>query len=110
MGLLAVRHEAHVAHVRDGATGTLHHAHALADVHAQDASPHLHGRHVEAHAEIGGCLLHAALDQSTLAPTLHAAARAVFSRAVDVPLETDARVARLARYRLAPKTSPPTIA
>lgn len=110
LGLGALRHETAVAHVRDGLTGHLQHAHALAEHHANDTTPHLHGRDVAAHAEAAGCALLAALDHATILPTTPVEAET--SAAAELPalaFETGA-VPALARYRLAPKTSPPTLA
>jgi hypothetical protein len=107
-GLLAMRHETMVAHVRDHATGAVHHAHELAEHHAQelDGTPaHVHRSETPAHEESGGCALHQGLESSTIlasAPHVVALQQASLSAA----LETVTPVAE-AVYRLAPKTSPP---
>lgn len=109
-GLLALRHETTVAHVREALTGALAHAHALADHHEQSATPHLHGRDVEAHPEAGACALLAALDHATiLADAPAGLAAAPSAVALEVPA-TDAVITPRALYLLAPKTSPPAIA
>lgn len=106
-GLFALRHETSVAHVRGALSGELEHAHALAEHHTQDAVPHLHGRDVEEHGEGGACALLAALDHSTVvleAPATEVAAQS--SELITIPVVAVELTAR-ARYRLAPKTSPP---
>ena len=106
-GVLALRHEATVAHVRESLTGALAHAHALAEEHAHDTTPHLHGRDVHAHAEAGTCVLLAALDHSTiLARSLAGTDVPQLVDALGPPLAVAPSVAR-SLYRLAPKTSPP---
>jgi len=106
-GLVALRHEASVAHVQDALTGELQHAHALADFHEQSTTPHLHGRNVETGTETGACELLAALDHATILPTTPAASTAAQLTATVavaiLPFDPPAR----ALYRLAPKTSPP---
>ncbi|MDX2090894.1 MAG: hypothetical protein SFX73_23745 [Kofleriaceae bacterium] len=109
-GMLALRHETAVAHVRDHATGTLHHAHALADHHEQghepSTPPHLHRRHVEAHAE-GNCCALLGLQKSTVLPsTAHmGTARPAVTLAIVTVVDTTPSARAV--YRLAPKTSPP---
>lgn len=106
-GLFALRHEAEVAHVREALTGALAHAHELAEHHEHSATPHLHGRDVEAHAEAGACALLAALEHATIlagSPATAAAQPAWIALAPPTPI-TAAQARPL--YLLAPKTSPP---
>jgi hypothetical protein len=108
-GLCALRHEANVAHVRDRLTGQLQHAHALAEHHAHDATPHLHGREVDAHGDTGGCALLGVLDHATILPTAIAIADDLIDEGRTTAALVDVSSPALARYRLAPKTSPPAI-
>jgi len=106
-GLAALRHETTVAHVHGAQTGELAHAHALADYHELSTTPHLHGRDVDAHHEAGRCALLAALDHSTIltcSPTASAVARPSAVPSLAHPPQAPPS---FARYRLAPKTSPP---
>lgn len=109
-GLLAMRHETTVAHVRDHATGAVHHAHELAEHHAQelDGTPaHVHRSDTPAHEEPGGCPLHQGLEASTILPSAPPAiALHHGSLALATALETVTPLTK-AVYRLAPKTSPP---
>jgi hypothetical protein len=105
VGFLANRHEAEVAHVREH-SGRVVHAQELGEHHEVSASAHLHGREVHEHA--GDCSLRAlAHERITLAVAV----------VVATPVETTALVAEVAprvayvasaKYRIAPKTSPPT--
>ena len=108
-GLFLLRHQATVAHVHGALSGALEHAHALADHHELSTTPHLHGREVDAHGELGVCALIAALDHAVILASTPTAATATQPVAVatgpSVALDSPAR----ALYRLAPKTSPPTL-
>jgi hypothetical protein len=112
VGLLALRHETLVAHVRDRATGAVRHAQALAELHAQRddaaAPPHLHGLDVE-HRDTGSCPLRAGLEASTILPSTPPLAAAHVATTTVTSYIAQTPVAR-ARYRLAPKTSPPALA
>lgn len=105
LGVLAMRHEAHVAHVRDGAGGYVH-AIELAGVHAGGASD-VHGER-GVHGDAAQCALLTAFHQAAAAATVEP--RPVVAVRQFQPLEP----VRLTRavpparvYRLAPKTSPP---
>lgn len=111
-GLLAMRHETMVAHVRDHASGAVHHAHELAEHHAQEldgAPSHVHRSDTPVHEEPGGCLLHQG-EVSTILPSAPpTVALSHASLVAPVVLVTVMPVAE-AVYRLAPKTSPPALA
>jgi hypothetical protein len=109
-GLLAMRHETVVAHVRDHSTGALHHAHELADRHEDSTTPHLHGRDVEAHDESSACALLAGIQKSTVLPSTARMVIAQPAVAVDIVTVVDAMPVVEAVYRLAPKMSPPALA
>jgi hypothetical protein len=104
-GVLAMRHEASTAHVRDDAGGYVH-ARTLAGNHAGHDSD-IHGQH-NPDAETGDC---------ALLTTFHQAASAHVAAPVLVATTASVTTADLARratapgatavYRLAPKTSPP---
>ncbi len=107
-GVLAARHEATVAHVRD-ATGGYVHGKALAGHHAGHDSD-IHGqRHPDADA--GECALLTAFHQpasaDVTAPAVVTTACATHVRHI-APSACSAIAAAV--YRLAPKTSPPAAA
>jgi hypothetical protein len=104
-GVLAMRHEASTAHVRDRAGGYVHaptvngHRGETADLHGQDRPD----------AEAGDCALltaaHQAASAQISAPVLVGLAAALRA---DPPLRLAAAASlATAVYRLAPKTSPP---
>jgi hypothetical protein len=104
-GVLAARHEATVAHVRDAAGGYVH-GKALAGHHDGHSSD-IHGqRHPDADA--GECALLTAFHQPASAGVTALAvvptARATYVRPI-APAASFAIAAAV--YRLAPKTSPP---
>lgn len=107
-GVLAMRHEARVAHVDDGAGGYVH-ASALAGAHRGGDSDIHAPRDADGHA--GHCALLAAFHQAasaaTAAPQLSCTAQAV--RRADSSA-TPRIVAVAGVYRFAPKTSPPRAA
>jgi hypothetical protein len=107
-GVLAARHEANVAHVRDAA-GAYIHGKALAG-HHEGHSSDIHGqRHPDADA--GECALLNAFHQPASADV---ASPAVVTIACATPvwrIDPDAVSAiAVAVYRFAPKTSPPATA
>lgn len=108
-GLLAVRHETAVAHVRGALTGELQHAHAIAERHEVSATPHLHGRTVDAHAERGACTLLAALDHPTIVTSAGSELAPAAATPLLAPVAFAAAPVARALLRLAPKTSPPAI-
>ena len=108
-GLFLLRHQATVAHVHGALSGALEHAHALADYHELSTTPHLHGRDVDASCEVGVCALIAALDHATIVSTGSVAATVTHPVVVvALPAVAHDPPARTL-YRLAPKTSPPTL-
>jgi hypothetical protein len=107
-GVLAARHEATVAHVRD-AVGSYVHGKALAG-HHEGHNSDIHGqRHPDADA--GECALLTAFHQpasaDVTAPAVVTTARATHVRHI-TPAASFAIAAAV--YRLAPKTSPPAAA
>jgi hypothetical protein len=106
-GLVLLRHQTTVAHVHGALSGELEHAHALAEFHEQSTTPHLHGRDAEAHADVGVCALVAALDHATILPDSPSDATAVQPAVAPSLISFTLDRPSLARYRLAPKTSPP---
>jgi hypothetical protein len=106
IGLLGARHEAEVAHVRDG-KGNFVHAQKLADHHEAGPAAHLHSRAEHRHA--GDCellaFLHAPAVSAT--PVAAIAAPALADELGAPPIATVHRA--IAGYRLAPKTSPPAL-
>jgi hypothetical protein len=104
--VLAARHEAHVAHVRDRATGGLAHADRLIGHHTGDHSDvHDLATGGNGHDECGIC---AVAHQAAEAVRPYAAgARASFAETAAASSSTQI-IARIGGYRLAPKTSPPT--
>ncbi len=106
-GLLAMRHEASTAHVRDRA-GAFVHARVLTGHHAGQDSD-IHGQR-NPETDTGDCALltafHQAASAAVTAPTLVAAAGTL-------GLQSTPRTARSTAvtdvYRLAPKTSPPVL-
>lgn len=109
--LLVLRHETLVAHVRDRATGAVHHGQALADLHAQGegglAPQHLHGLDVEHHPDTGSCPLHQGLAASTILPSAPHLAAAPHVITDTLTVHVAPTPAARAIYRLAPKLSPP---
>jgi hypothetical protein len=107
VGWFGAWHEAEVAHVRDG-RGELVHAHELAELHHDGPAAHLHGRHAHEHLP-GACALLAVAHATTVA------ARAIAPDTIPpIPYELAATQlaavhGAIARYRLAPKTSPPAM-
>ncbi|MBA3456767.1 MAG: hypothetical protein H0T42_27005 [Deltaproteobacteria bacterium] len=108
-GLVALRHASAVAHVHGAGSGELEHAHELADFHENSTTPHLHGRSVDAHAHAGVCSLLAANDQTTILPGCPGDATSVQPIAITTTPRFALEPPALARYRLAPKTSPPAL-
>jgi len=106
--LVALHHEATVAHVRDRATGELVHARHLAERHHVSPIPHLHGRASDEDDD-DACLLAGAMHHVAIVARASASTARVHSPAARERGDTvvDA-VPRL--YRLAPKTSPPSAA
>lgn len=104
-GVLAMRHEAAVAHVLDG-TGVYIHANALTGHHTGVDSD-IHGQR-DAEAESGHCALLNGLHQAA-SPDVARPAVAYVSLTIQMlSAPRSARVvARTDVYRLAPKTSPP---
>lgn len=102
-GVLGLRHEARVAHAIDAHGVAIHGAHAHG--HRAGAADHLHaggGAHLD-----DACALCAASHQSVArhaAPSLTATIAPIAIRSPRAPV---APVEAVARYRLAPKTSPP---
>ncbi len=109
-GLAALRHETTVAHVHGALTGELEHAHALADYHELSTTPHLHDRNVDANHETGACALLAALDHATILPGSFLGSPASQAVALTTTLVLALEPPAFALYRLAPKTSPPSVA
>ena len=107
-GLLAARHEATVAHVRDGAGGYMH-ARGLTG-HHQGNNSDIHGQR-NPDADAGECALLTAFHQAASA---HVTPPAVVATACATDVQDLVRAAPLraaaAVYRLAPKTSPPAAA
>lgn len=104
VGWVGAHHRAEATHVHDAA-GQLVHAQELAERHASDRVPHLHGTAEHQHAP-GACTLIA----SVLAPATVAPAMAVIAAAALVSETSpaiEAAPAAIATYRFAPKTSPP---
>lgn len=104
-GVLAARHEATVAHVRDAAGGYVH-GKALVGHHAGHQSD-IHGQR-QPDADAGECALLTAFHQpasaDVMAPAVVTTARATHVRHT-TPSASLAIAAAV--YRLAPKTSPP---
>jgi hypothetical protein len=101
-GLLALRHEAEVAHVTDAHGALVHGAHAIG--HRAARADHLHAG---APVDHGECALAAALRQpgTCVSPPALVAAPARAIAIAAAPARVLARTATL--FRLAPKTSPP---
>jgi hypothetical protein len=107
MGLLGARHEAEVAHVRDG-NGDLVHGQELAEHHENGAAAHMHGREDHSHIE-GACGLLAVLHAPAVASRPPAAlVPLAVSHELTVPAIAAVHGA-IPAYRLAPKTSPPAL-
>lgn len=105
-GVLAGRHEATVAHVRNSA-GAYVHGSALTG-HHDGHHPDVHGR--KPSADVGECALLTAFHQAVSA---HVTPSAVVATARATHVQDVPRVATVtaaAVYRLAPKTSPPAAA
>jgi hypothetical protein len=106
-GVLASRHEADVAHVRDLRTGAVVHAAHLSEQHDAARSSDFH-RQSEPDADHGACALWVASHQAaTTTVARPAIAPAIRSAAFVVPLGARGTAAARGVYRLAPKTSPP---
>jgi hypothetical protein len=107
-GVLAARHEATVAHVRDAAGGYVH-GKALAG-HHQGHNSDIHGQR-NPDADAGECALLTAFHQpasaGVTAPAVVTTACATHVRHI-APVAVPAIAAVV--YRLAPKTSPPAAA
>jgi len=106
--LLALHHEATVAHVRDRATGELVHARHLAERHHASPIPHIHGRASDDDDD-DACPLTGAMHHGAVVD--HAVVTAALGQTQIASVCGDwlgGVVARL--YRLAPKTSPPAAA
>ena len=104
-GILALRHEADVAHATDARGALVHAAHAIG--HRAGRADHLHATTGGDHDE---CSLATALRQPGAvhaAPT-RVAAPAIAIAIADVP--SRALPGTTSLYRLAPKTSPPPAA
>ena len=104
-GVLAMQHEASVAHVRDPHTGELRHAQSLVGDHTIDQSD-IHGAPSR----------HAETDECSISATFHQAAQPAPARPIVVAPRAAALVElapaapalhRATGYRIAPKTSPP---
>ena len=104
-GVLAMQHEANVAHVRDPHTGELRHAATLLGDHTIDQSD-VHGAPSR----------HAETDECSISATFHQAAQPAPARPLAVAPEAAALIELAPRppalhathlYRIAPKTSPP---
>ena len=102
-GLLALRHEAEVAHAIDAHGVAIHGAHAIG--HRAGAPDHLHAGG-GAHPDLA-CALCAALHQPGATRAATPLTAAIASIVVVTPRAPTAPIAAIARYRLAPKTSPP---
>jgi len=107
-GLLARRHEASVAHVRDLRTGEAIHALATG-CHEQAPAEHLHSLPSRSHHDAGPCNLLGTLHQAVR--LAHPIAITAIPRAVERMFElSPATTASSTRLLLsAPKTSPPSI-
>src|ERR1043166_486606 len=107
-GILASHHEATVVHVSDGAGGYAH-APGL-DGHHTGRQSDVHGPRTQG-GDVGDCALltafHQAASAQVTAPAVVTTARATHVQ--DVPRPTTVAVVA-AVYRLAPKTSPPSVA
>lgn len=105
VGWLAARHEADVAHVRDQ-RGDVVHAEELADHHEVSPSTHLHGR--EDHGHIDGACELIGLAHTSLLVAQPPAGVALVAVAEDLGAPpVIVRAGSVARYLIAPKTSPP---
>ena len=105
-GVLGGRHEANVVHVRDLATGELHHATPLVGAHTGDQSDYHATR--DGHADHDACALSSAFHQAArphVATTFARPLRAI--AATDPSCDSRVTARSAAVYRLAPKTSPP---
>lgn len=106
VGLFARWHAADAAHAHEQ-SGRVVHAQALADHHVESATDHLHER--EAHGHAGEChLLAMAHAPIALAATPVVATPAAATAPAVADPRTLAWVA-ITTYRIAPKTSPPTV-
>lgn len=103
-GALGLRHEAEVAHAIDARGVAIHGAHAVG--HHVGAADHLHRGGGGAHPD-DACALCAATHQAGATHAAPALAAAIAPIAILPRPAPRAPIAAIARYRLAPKTSPP---
>jgi hypothetical protein len=107
VGLMANRHAAEVAHVREQ-SGRIVHAQQASEHHEASTSAHLHG--IDGHTHAGDCeLLALAHERITIAkaPVIVAPVATTFTF---VTAAVHDIVVTRAAYRIAPKTSPPLAA
>lgn len=106
--LLALHHEAAVAHTEVARTGAFVHAQALGEHHEASETSHLHSTNGAPHEDNGACTLLSALDHSTVVPKTsallvsHAPTTKLIVAQPAAPPVLSARL-----LRIAPKTSPP---
>ncbi|CAN5750910.1 hypothetical protein BH11MYX2_BH11MYX2_16650 [soil metagenome] len=105
--LLALHHEAAVAHAQVARTGAFVHAQVLGEHHEVSATAHLHSSDRAPH-EDNGCALLSALDHSTVVPHTFGlfASLAPIAQFVGF-LPAAPRVVSAQLLHVAPKTSPP---
>jgi hypothetical protein len=106
-GALGTRHEAEVAHVVDRATGQVRHAEQMIGEHTNTTQSDVHGE--TENGDHGVCSLSTALHQAVRAPQARLVADSPETTFVCVRGGVLSTLAVTLVYRLAPKTSPPTI-
>ncbi|HEY1811797.1 MAG TPA: hypothetical protein VGG74_05540 [Kofleriaceae bacterium] len=106
-GLLGMRHEARVAHVFDPHTGELRHAHAMVGHHAGDHSDY-HGTS-DPGSDDDTCAIATALHQSVCVGSAPSIVSASCVELGSVQVRPVVSTIVVSVYRLAPKTSPPTL-
>jgi hypothetical protein len=107
-GLLGMRHEARVAHVFDRQTGELRHAHAMVGHHEGDHSDY-HGTS-DPDSDNDTCAIATALHQSVCVGSTPSIVSAPSVELGSAQLRPIVATITVSVYRLAPKTSPPTVA
>ncbi|HEY4059084.1 MAG TPA: hypothetical protein VGM39_20855 [Kofleriaceae bacterium] len=106
--LLALHHEAAVAHAQVARTGAFVHAQALGERHEVSSTAHLHSRERAPDDDNGACTLLSALDHTTVAPEAIALFASHAPAAQLVVLQPTAASVLVAQpLHVAPKTSPP---
>jgi hypothetical protein len=109
--LLALHHEAAVAHTEVARTGAFVHGQALGEHHELSSTSHLHSTNTARHEDSGACTLLSALDHATVVPAALAPLQAI-APAVHLRVAQPNAPPVVTRQLLlvAPKTSPPVAA